>query len=74
MSLDKAKRLMWLVILILSLSLTACLGETEAPSPALEQSELTGNPTGIESVEVEGSTIHLTIYSTGPEGMMCAQT
>jgi hypothetical protein len=102
MSLNKTKRLRWIVILILSLSLVACLGGTEVPSPEPEQSEATGNPTYIETVEVEerdgdyyaivkgsypeacsktgdieqeveGDTIHLTIYSTRPEGMMCAQ-
>jgi hypothetical protein len=48
--------LKWIVILILSLSLAACLGETEAPSPAVEQSEPTGNPTYIQIVEVEEHT------------------
>ena len=102
MSLNNAKRLKWIVILILSLSLVACLGGTEVPSPTVEQSEPTRNPTYIETVEVEerdgdyyaivkgsypdacsetsdivqeveGNTIYLTIYSTRPEGMMCAQ-
>lgn len=102
MSLDNAKHLMWIAILVLSLSLAACLGGTETPTPAPEQSEPTGNPTYIETVEVEerdgeyyaivkgsypdacsetgdivqqveGSTILLTVYSTRPEGMVCAQ-
>lgn len=103
MSLNKIKRLGWIVILILSVSLVACLGGTVSPSPTPEPSEATGNPTYIETVEVEerdgdyyaivkgsypdacsktgdivqeveGDTIYLTIYSTRPEDMMCAQT
>ena len=54
MSLDNARRLKWIVILILlsSPSLAACLGGTEAPTPTVEQSEPTDNPTYIETVEV----------------------
>jgi hypothetical protein len=103
MSLVNAKRLKWIAILILSLSLVACLGGTEEPTPAVEQSEATGNPTYIETVEVverdgdyyaivkgsypdacsktgdivqevEGDTLYLTITSTRPEDMVCAQT
>ncbi len=97
MNLNNAKRLRWVVVLILSLSLVACMGDKEP-----EQSEPTGNPTYMDTVEVEerggeyyaivaghypdacsttsdivqeveGNTLHLTIYSTRPEDMMCAQ-
>ena len=103
MSLKELSRLRWIVVLILSLSLVACLGGTEEPTPTGEPSEATGNPTYIDTVEVverggdyyafvkgsypdacsktgdivqevEGNTIYLTIYSTRPEDMMCAQT
>lgn len=97
MSLDNAKRSKWIVVLILSLSVVACMGDKEP-----EQSEPTGNPTYIDTVEVEerggeyyaivtghypdacsttgdivqkveGNTLNLTIYSSRPEDMVCAQ-
>jgi hypothetical protein len=103
MSLKDTKRLKWMVVLLLalSLSLVACLGGKEEPTPTVELS--TGNPTYVEAVEVEerdgdyyaivegsypdacsttgeivqeveGDTLYLTVYSTKPEDMMCAQT
>jgi hypothetical protein len=103
MSLVNAKHLRWILILVLGLSLVACLGEEETPTPKPEPSVSTGNPTYIDTVkveerggdhyaivqgsypdacsktgdivqEVEGDTIYLTIHSTKPEDMMCAQT
>ena len=95
MSTNNAKRPEWIVILILILSLLLVACGSKADEP-------TGNPTYIDTIEVEerggeyyaqvaghypdacsetsdivqtveGNTIHLTIYSTRPEGMVCAQ-
>ena len=94
---NSVKTRLMLLILIIGLSLAACQSQAEP-----EVAEPSGNPTFIQTVEVEqrgddyyavvtgwypdacsstgdivqevdGDTIYLTIYSTRPEDMVCAQ-